>query len=119
MPLDVGLSVHIEETLGPGVFSVQVRVNGGTPPLRLLLYCDGVLAGACDSVADLYEFRASMAPGARHAFTARVVDAAGRWGGASTMFGFGAGPAPTGTPVADPRVVLRSSVRTRPVAVGH
>jgi hypothetical protein len=116
VPLDVGLSVHTEETLGPGVFAVQVRVNGGTPPLRLLLYCDGALAGACDSIADLFEFRASTAPGARHAFTARVVDATGRSGGASAMFGAGARPAPAAVPE-EPRVVLRSSVRTRPVAV--
>jgi hypothetical protein len=118
VPLDVALAVRSEAALGPGAFAVEVKVTGATAPLRLLLYCDGTLASACDSVADRYEFRASMAPGARHALTARVVDAAGRSGGASTMFGIGAAEAPEPRPAPEPRIVLRSSVRTRPVATG-
>jgi hypothetical protein len=117
VPLEVALRVRDEEeALGPGAFAVQVKVSGGTPPLRLLLYCDGTLAGACDSVADLYEFRAATAPGARHALTARVVDAAGRSGGASAMVGAGAVEDPRRSALV-PRLVLRSSARTRPVVV--
>jgi hypothetical protein len=118
VPLDVALSVRTEAGPGLGALAVEVRITGATPPLRLLLYCDGALAGACDSVADIYEFRASMAPGTRHAFTARVVDAAGRSGGASTMFGVSAAEAPERRPAPGPRLVLRSSVKTRPVAPG-
>jgi hypothetical protein len=119
VPLQVALSVRPDGALGPGAFAVEVKVTGGTPPLRLLLYCDGALAGACDSVADLYEFRTSTGSGARHALTARVVDAAGRWGGASTMFGAAPVETPACRPEPAPRLVLRSSVRTRPVAAGH
>jgi hypothetical protein len=116
VPLEVALSVRTDAELEPGALAVKVKIVGGTPPLRLLLYCDGTLAGACDSVADIYEFRASMVPGSRHALTARVVDAAGRWGAASTMFCIAAAEASEPGPVPEPRLVLRSSVRTRPVA---
>jgi hypothetical protein len=118
VPLDVALSVRTEAALEPGALAVEVRIVGGTPPLRLLLYWDGTLAGACDSVADIYEFRASVSPGSRHALTARVVDAAGRSGGASTMFGIGAAEASERRPVPAPRLVLRSSVRTRALVTG-
>jgi hypothetical protein len=116
VPLEVALQVRPEEDLGPGRFAVTVRVNGGTAPLRLLLYCDGALAGACDSVADIYEFRGATHPGAHHALTARVVDAAGHWGGASAVIG-GAdlAPAPAEAPGV-PSFTLRSSVRTRVLA---
>jgi hypothetical protein len=118
MPLGVALQVRREEQLGSGVFAVTVQVSGGTAPLRLLLYCDGALAGACDSVADIYEFRTATHPGARHAVTARVVDSAGQWGGASAALGAAdlvqvpAGP--SDPPV--PHFTLRSSVRTRVLA---
>jgi len=116
----VGLHVALEtrnaEPLEPDGLTLRVRVAGGRPPLRVLLYLDGDLVSGCDSVADLYEFRASGLMGARRLLTVRVIDAAGRWGGASTTVGAAAPAAPRGpAPPPRPHVALRSSVRTRSV----
>ncbi|HEY6416233.1 MAG TPA: hypothetical protein VIX41_08350, partial [Acidimicrobiales bacterium] len=81
-----------------------MSVGGGRAPLRLLLYLDGELASACDSVADVYEFRAAGLAGARRALTVRVIDADGRWGGASTAL-----PAGDTADGSGPRIVLRST----------
>jgi hypothetical protein len=121
--LEVALDTRAAEELTPGTFAVHVSVSGGQRPLQLSAYFDGQLVGAWDSVADVYEFRASDLFGARHALTVRAVDAAGQWGGASTVIravepGRGADDSPP-TPAASqtegsrPRLTLRSSVRSR------
>ncbi len=114
MALDVVLDVRPAGPSEPDAFSLRVDVSGGRAPLRLLLYVDGDLANACDSIADIYEFRASsLAGGAHRALTVRVIDADGRWGSASRVISGSvkevAGP---------PRIMLRSSVKSRPVMAG-
>ncbi len=64
---------------------VRVVVQRAQAPLRLYLYLDGDLLDATVQDAASYEFRAASVTDGRHALTARVVDATGRWGGASEV----------------------------------
>ncbi len=65
--------------------AVDVQASGGQAPLRLYLYIDGELVGAWVQSAATWELGGDeVAPG-RHVATARVIDASGRWGGASTV----------------------------------
>lgn len=112
MALEVVLDTRPADPSEPDVFSLRVDVNGGRAPLRLLLYVDGDLASACDSVADIYEFRASSLAGPRRALTVRVIDADGRWGSASQVISGSSKEA-----AAPPRIMLRSSVKSRPAMV--
>ncbi len=113
MALEVVLDARPAGPPEPDVFSLRVDVGGGRAPLRLLLYVDGELASACDSVADIYEFRASGLTGARRALTVRVIDADGRWGSASRLISGGV------SDVTSPlRIMLRSSVKSRPLVAG-
>lgn len=122
MALEVALDARPDQELRPGTFAVHVSVNGGKTPLRLSVYFDGQLVGAWDSVADVYEFRACDLFGTRHALTVRAVDAAGQWGGASTIIRpqeprYGAEGswvgAPSPTDGSRPRLTLTSSVKSR------
>ncbi|MGH7312368.1 MAG: hypothetical protein ACREJV_04280 [Candidatus Rokuibacteriota bacterium] len=119
MPLEVALQMRQAEAFA-GTFWVGVRVYGGRAPLRLMLYCDGDLAGACDSVADVYEFRGSAPAGLRHAVTVRVVDADGRWGAASETLRWSerAQDSAAGEAAGPARFALTSSVRTRVLTAG-
>jgi hypothetical protein len=117
MPLEVALGTRAGGETLPGTLAVHVSVGGGTPPLCLMLFLDGEPVGSWESVGDIYEFRASDLPGARHSLTVRAVDSAGRWGGATT-FASVTGPEPAlvaadeRAPARRPRFALRSSVRT-------
>jgi len=108
MALDVALDVMPADD---GDVVLRVNVGGGTVPLRVSVYLDGALAGAWDSVCDVYEFRAASLAG-RRTLTVRAVDAEGCWGGASTLLAPGHA-ARAGDEVAPPRVTLRSTLRTR------
>jgi hypothetical protein len=68
-----------------GVVSIEARVSGGRPPVRLYLYVNGDLADAwTESVGQFDLSLDDYGPG-RHAVTARAVDARGRWAGASMV----------------------------------
>jgi hypothetical protein len=111
MPLAVQLSVRRVPD-DPAGFTIRVGVDSGQTPLRLLLYVDGSLAGACDSIADLYEFHAATDPERPHALTVRVIDAHGQWGAASAMLPGQEAPRHVAASAA-PRVSLRASVCSR------
>jgi len=88
-PLRPGLDVAVG-TLGGinggDAVSVHVRVRGGDGPVRMFLYFDGELVETWTSERiGQWEFRPADVTPARHAVTARAVDARGRWGGASTI----------------------------------
>jgi hypothetical protein len=109
MALQVSLGARAVDAPEDTALAVHVSVAGGVTPLKLTLHLDGRVVGRWDSVADVYEFRvASLAVGPR-ALTVRVVDAVGRWGSRSVMVDGRAGREPD----PEPRVTLRSSVKSR------
>jgi hypothetical protein len=88
-PLRPGLDVAVG-TLGGidgrDAVSVHVRVRGGDGPVQMFLYFDGELVETWSSErVARWEFRPADVTRARHAVTARAIDARGRWGGASTI----------------------------------
>lgn len=108
MALQISLGARAVEAAEETALAVHVSVAGGTAPLKLTLHLDGRVVGGWDSVADVYEFRvASLAVGPC-ALTVRVVDAVGRWGSRSVVVD-GAGRHTD----SEPRVTLRSSVKSR------
>ena len=88
-PLRPGLDVAVGTLAamsGGDAVSVHVRVRGGDGPVRMFLYFDGDLVETWSSERiGQWEFRPADVTPARHAVTARAVDARGRWGGASTI----------------------------------
>jgi len=75
------IAVHMETTDG----MVHVRVANARMPARIYLYVDGDLAETWVDVHASYDLETGeIAPGP-HAVTARAVDVAGRWGGASAV----------------------------------
>ncbi len=90
-PTRPGLSVDVTASASSARerVHVDVQARGGEGPLRLYLYIDGDLVGAWVQRRATWELAGDdVAPG-RHVATARVIDAHGRWGGASTVLEIG------------------------------
>jgi hypothetical protein len=85
--LQVALSVKsVEDVMGPDdAVAVRVDVSEAARPLRVSIYLDGDLIDTWIPARDTYELHLPGVRG-RHVFTARAIDATGRWGGASTLF---------------------------------
>ena len=85
--LHVALSVKpVEDVMGPeDAVAVRVEVIEAAKPLRVSIYVDGDLVDTWVPANNGYEFHLPGVRG-RHLFTARAIDARGRWGGASTLF---------------------------------
>jgi hypothetical protein len=64
---------------------LRLRVHGGRTPTRLYLYVDGDLVDTWVDIEASYDASPERLPSGRHAVTVRVVDALGRWAGASTI----------------------------------
>ncbi len=85
-PLRPGLDVSVLALAShTGVPEVHLSVRGGTGPVRLYLYVDGNLEESQASVSDRLRVTLDGLGVGRHAVTARAIDAAGRWGGASIV----------------------------------
>ena len=84
--LQVALSVKpIEDVIGrDDAIAVRVDVREAAKPLRVSIYMDGDLVDTWVPAQSGYEFHVPGVRG-RHLFTARAVDAHGRWGGASRL----------------------------------
>jgi hypothetical protein len=83
--LGVVLSVKpVEDTIWADAVAVRVDVFDATAPLRVSVYLDGDLVDTWVPVGPGYELHVPDVRG-RHLVTARVTDAAGRWGGASEL----------------------------------
>ncbi len=85
--LQVALSVKsVENVMGPDdAVAVRVDVLQAARPLRVSIYLDGDLVDTWIPARKDYELHVPGVRG-RHVFTARAIDAFGRWGGASTLF---------------------------------
>jgi hypothetical protein len=85
--LQVALSVKsVEDVMGPDdAIAVRVDVMEAARPMRVSIYLDGDLVDTWIPALDNYEVHLPGIRG-RHVFTARAIDAFGRWGGASTLF---------------------------------
>ena len=90
--LHVALEVKsVEDVLGPDdAVSVKVDVQEAAKPLRVSIYVDGDLVDTWVPAKNGYEFHLPGIRG-RHLFTARAIDAHGRWGGASRLVHVNAG----------------------------
>jgi hypothetical protein len=90
--LQVALEVmSVEDVLGPdAAIAVKVDVMEAVKPLRVSIYVDGDLVDTWVPAKNGYQFHLPGIRG-RHLLTARAVDAAGRWGGASTLLQVNAG----------------------------
>ena len=85
-PAPLQVDLHVSLTAHPELrLAVRLRVSSSRAPVRLFLYLDGDLAEAWVAADATYEIPAGRVPAGRHALTARVVDALGRWAGASLM----------------------------------
>ena len=84
--LDVGLTVRRASRADDGAL-VRVRVAGANAPFRVYVYADGELVEAWIPGSESNEFVCRALAAGRHTVTARAIDALGRWGGASVMFG--------------------------------
>jgi hypothetical protein len=86
--LHVALNVTPVEDLkgADDAVAVRVDVTEAVQPLRVSLYLDGDLIDTWIPGPSGYEIRLPGVSG-RHVVTARAIDAEGRWGGASTLFG--------------------------------
>jgi hypothetical protein len=88
--LRVALSVKpVEEALVGDEVAIRVDVAHALRPLRVSVYLDGDLVDTWTPGTGGYELRLPAVRG-RHVVTARAIDAAGRWGGASALFELGA-----------------------------
>ena len=83
--LRVVIEAGLPENPATGLASIHVRVSGAKAPVRLYLYVDGDLADAWGDPDGIYELPIDAVMPGRHAVTARVVDALGRWAGTSTV----------------------------------
>jgi hypothetical protein len=85
--LHVALSVKpIDQVRGEdGAVAVHVQVGEATQPFRVSVYLDGDLVDTWPPGLTGHEVRLPSVTG-RHVVTARAIDAAGRWGGASMLF---------------------------------
>jgi hypothetical protein len=83
--LRVALSVKaVGDTMGPDEsVAVRVDVADAVKPMRVSIYVDGDLVDTWTPTQTNYEFHVPGIRG-RRVVTARAIDAAGRWGGAST-----------------------------------
>ena len=80
------VSVTVRPAHGNGAL-VHVRVRGAQAPFRVYVYADGELVESWMPGRASNEF-VCPAPGpGRHTVTARAIDAAGRWGGATVLYG--------------------------------
>ena len=68
-----------------GAVSIRVRATGGRLPVRMYLYVNGDLAEAWTESEGEFDLSLDHYGPGRHAVTARVVDALGRWAGASLI----------------------------------
>jgi hypothetical protein len=83
--LGVVLSVKpLEDVMWMDTVAVRVDVTDATAPLRVSVYLDGDLIDTWVPRGGGYELHVPDVRG-RHLVTARVTDAAGRWGGASEL----------------------------------
>jgi hypothetical protein len=84
--LHVALSVKpVDDAMGPDdAVAVRVDVAEAAKPLRVSIYVDGDLVDTWVPTTTGYEFHVPGVRG-RHLFTARAIDAQGRWGGASRL----------------------------------
>jgi hypothetical protein len=85
--LQVAMSVKpVEDVMGPDdAVAVRVDVTDAATPLRVSIYVDGDLVDTWVPAASGYEFHFPGVRG-RHLFTARAIDARGRWGATSTLY---------------------------------
>lgn len=83
--LSVALDVKlVEDVMWADAVAVRVDVLNAVSPLRVSVYLDGDLVDTWVPGTRGYELRIRDLRG-RHVVTARVIDAAGRWGGASEL----------------------------------
>lgn len=84
--LDVSVTLRrvAWESEGP---LVRVRVAGANGPFRVYVYADGELVQAWIPGRESNEFVCHGLASGRHTVTARAIDALGRWGGASMLYG--------------------------------
>jgi hypothetical protein len=83
--LGVVLSVKsVEDVMADNALAVRVDVIDAKAPLRVSVYLDGDLVDTWVPSGAGYEVHVPDVRG-RHLVTARVTDAAGRWGGASEL----------------------------------
>ena len=68
-----------------GAVLIRVRATGGRLPVRMYLYVNGDLAEAWTESEGEFDLSLDHYGPGRHAVTARVVDALGRWAGASLI----------------------------------
>ena len=68
-----------------GAVSIRARAAGGRLPVRMYLYVNGDLAEAWTESEGEFDLSLDYYGPGRHAVTARVVDALGRWAGASLV----------------------------------
>ena len=85
--LQVALSVKpVEDVMGPDdAVAVRVDVEEAAKPLRVSIYMDGDLVDTWVPARNGYEFHFPGLRG-RHLFTARAIDAEGRWGASSALY---------------------------------
>ncbi|MBI1735579.1 MAG: hypothetical protein HYR51_10425 [Candidatus Rokubacteria bacterium] len=89
--LDVSVSIRRVAWEREGAL-VHVRVSGGSGPFRVYVYADGELVEAWIPGGESNEFLCRALATGRHTVTARAIDAHGRWGGASVLYGGVAAP---------------------------
>jgi hypothetical protein len=82
-----GLAVSVGVRSSADGAVVRVRVAGAQGPFRVYVYADGDLVEAWIPGGESNEFVCRALGAGRHTVTARAIDAAGRWGGASTLYG--------------------------------
>jgi hypothetical protein len=84
--LQVSMSVSpIDDVMGPDdAVAIRVNVVEAAKPMRVSIYVDGDLVDTWTPSSNGYEFHVPGVRG-RHLFTARAIDAHGRWGGASRL----------------------------------
>jgi hypothetical protein len=81
-----GLDVSVLTLASPGERSeIHLSVRGGSGPVRLYVYVDGDLVDSHVLASERSRIPLSGLSAGRHAVTARAIDAAGRWGGASIV----------------------------------
>jgi hypothetical protein len=68
-----------------GRSALRIGARGGSAPVRLHLYVDGDLVESWTTAPTAVTFELGPLGPGRHAVTARAIDAAGRWGGASIL----------------------------------
>lgn len=83
--LRVGLSTETANDVPRSEsLSVHVEVHDAARPLHVSVYLDGDLVDSSTQASSHHEVRLPVIRG-RHVVTARAIDAAGRWGGASAL----------------------------------